>query len=215
MLKRVTREKSPAFAYNSGNIRLSYCYHGRHDLKKFDDYSGDLIHNLRPTDFSHEALEKLITTYARLYMAMDGFWYLTVMERSGNDEAAACDIKVWDKLASYEMKHLKRAFNIEGDQVLTLLKCFQLTPWAWNLKTEFEIFNNNHGIMKVLHCPTVDVLEREGKGREDSQCNIIEVSINQAYARAINPGIKVTRLTSPPRKNKVDPYCTWEFKLES
>lgn len=183
-------------------------------MKKLDDYSGGLIHNLKPADFTHEALEKLINTYARLYKALDGFWYLAVMDKHGNEEAMNHDIQVWEKLAAYEINKISRAFNITGNNVESLMKAFQLTPWAWNIKSEYEMISPNHCIWKVRHCPTVDALEREGKGREDEQCNNIEVRINEAYARAVNPDMKVTRLTTPPRKNKTDYYCTWEFKLE-
>jgi len=182
-------------------------------LKKLDDYSGEFNHNLKPTDFSHEALEKLINTYSRLYKALDGFWYLAVMDRSSNDEALECDIVVWEKLAVYEMDKITKAFNITGKDVEALMKAFQLTPWAWNIKSEFEIISRDHCIWKVIHCPTVNALELEGNGRENDICNNVEVRINQAYASFFNPDIRVTRLTTPPRKNKDDYYCTWEFKL--
>jgi hypothetical protein len=182
-------------------------------LEKLDDYSGSFNQDLKPTDFSHAALEKLIKTYASLYKALDGFWYLAVMERSGDKEALDLDIAVWEKLAGYEIKKITKAFNITGRDVESLMKAFQLTPWAWNLKSEFELIDKNCCIWKVRHCPTVDALEREGRGREDEQCNNIEVRINEAYAKGFNPDIKVTRLTTPPRKNKSDYYCTWEFKI--
>ncbi len=182
-------------------------------MKKLDDYSGDFNADLNPGDFSHEALEKLIRTYAQLYKALDGFWYLAVMDRSGNDEALACDIAVWERLCASELGRITKAFNITGRDVESLMKAFQLTPWAWNIKSEFEMVSKNHCIWKVLHCPTVNALEREGKGRENDICNNVEVRINQAYATYFNPDIKVTRLTTPPRKSKDDYYCSWEFKL--
>jgi len=30
-------------------------------------------------------------------LRIDGYWYLTVMNKWGNDEAFDCDIKVWEK----------------------------------------------------------------------------------------------------------------------
>ncbi len=61
-------------------------------MSKLDDYSGEFKPDLKPSDFSYEALEKLIKTYGQLYKALDGFWYLALMEKSGNDEALACDM---------------------------------------------------------------------------------------------------------------------------
>jgi hypothetical protein len=182
-------------------------------LHKLDDYSGDFNPDLKPSDFSHAALEKLIRTYAQLYKALDGFWYLKVMDRSGNDEALTCDIAVWEKLGLYEMEKISRAFNITGKDVKSVMKAFQLTPWAWNIRSEFEVLSDNHVIWKVNHCPTVNALEREGTGRENDICNNVEVRLNQLYASFFNPDIKVTCLKTPPRTGKDDYYCRWEFKL--
>lgn len=182
-------------------------------MPQLEDYSGEFKPTLRPRDFSHEALEKLITTYAQLYKALDGFWYLTVMNRSGNDEALTCDIAVWEKLCLYEMEKITRAFNITGKDVQSLMKAFQLSPWSWNIKYEFEIMGDNHIIWKVNHCPTVNALEREGKGRENDICNNVEVRLNQLYASFFSPDIIVTCLKTPPRKDKDDCYCRWEFKM--
>ena len=73
-------------------------------MSKLEDYSGEFNPNLKPSDFSYDALEKLIKTYGQLYKALDGFWYLTLMDRSGNDEALTCDIAVWEKLCRYRWK---------------------------------------------------------------------------------------------------------------
>ncbi len=66
-------------------------------MAHLDDYSGDFVPGLRAQDFSHEMLARLLKTYARLCMAVDGFWYLAVKDTAGNDAALACDIAVWQK----------------------------------------------------------------------------------------------------------------------
>ncbi len=182
-------------------------------MKKLDDYSGDFNPDLKPSDFSYEALEKLIKIYAQLYKALDGFWYLALMEKRGNDEALACDILVWEKLCLYEMKKISEGFNIKGTDVKSAMKAFQLSPWAWNIRSEFKVIDDNHVIWKVLHCPTVKALEREGRGRENDICNNVEIRLNRLYASYFNPDIQVTCLKTPPRENENDFYCSWEFKL--
>ena len=182
-------------------------------MKKLDDYSGDFKPDLKPSDFSSEALEKLIKIYAQLYKALDGFWYLALMERSGNDEALTCDILVWEKLCLYEMSKITKGLNIVGNDVKSMMKAFQLSPWAWNIKSNFEIINDNHVIWTVLHCPTVNALEREGRGRENDICNNVEPRLNRLYASFFNKDIQVNCLKTPPRESDKDYYCRWEFKL--
>lgn len=183
-------------------------------MSKLNDYSGEFKPDLKLSDLSGEALENLIRVYAKLYKALDGFWYLNVMDRHGNDEAMECDILVWERLASYEMDKIQKAFNITGGPLVRMMKAFQLSPWAWNLKSDFEMINEKHVIWRVLHCPTVAALERENKGREQSQCNYIEVKVNDAYAHYFDSRIKVNCLKAPPRQSKDDYFCRWEFKLE-
>jgi hypothetical protein len=56
-------------------------------LKKLEDYSGDFIPNLKPSDLAPDAIDRLVKVYGQLYKAMDGFWYLSAMDRFGNEEA--------------------------------------------------------------------------------------------------------------------------------
>jgi hypothetical protein len=183
-------------------------------LTKMDDYSGAFNPHLKPSDLSYEALDKLVRVYAQLYKALDGFWYLNVMDKHGNDEALQCDIQVWERLCKYEMDKITKAFNITGNNVMAMMKGFQLSPWSWNIKSEYELVNENHVIWKVTDCPTVRAMERENNGREQAQCNIVETRLNDAYAAYFNPKMKVACIKTPPRESKDDYFCKWEFKIE-
>lgn len=182
-------------------------------MAKIADYSGEFNPDLKLGDLSPEAFEKMVKTYAELYKALDGFWYLAVMNHRGNNEALDYDIQVWEKLCYYEMKKITRQFNIQGKDIKSFLKAFQLTPWAWNLKSKFELISDNHCIWTVTSCPTVDALEKEDRGRENDICNNVEIRILKRYASYFNPDIKVTCLKTPPRENKNDIYCKWDMKL--
>ena len=61
-------------------------------MEKLDDYSGRLLPNLKLSDFSADTLAGLSELYCKLYIAVDGFWYLTIKERINNKEALASDI---------------------------------------------------------------------------------------------------------------------------
>jgi len=183
-------------------------------LKELTDYSGEVFPEIDFHSFSKDMLIELLRMYGRLYKALDGFWYLSVMERSGNDEALANDFQVWEKLSKYEARHLTRLMKIGGNGPAELIKTLQVCPWFWNGKYRVEMKGKNCAEFIVLDCPTLTALEQEGKGRENQICNEMEPRFMNDYASYFSPNMKVTCLKSPPRKNKDGPCCHWEFKLE-
>ena len=42
------------------------------------DYSGQLNPNIKVEDFSKDVLVKMVKMYGKLYLAVDGSWYLSV-----------------------------------------------------------------------------------------------------------------------------------------
>ncbi len=182
-------------------------------VNKLGDYSGEFKPNLEPGDFARDSLIDLINLYSRLYMGLDGFWYLSIKEKASNRDAVACDILTWQRASKYEMSRITRQFNIQGKDVIALMKALQLTPWYWTVRTRIDIENPNRALLTITHCPTVDALEKEGEGRENQICQIVEPEIFNAYCRYFSPDMKALCLKAPPRQSKDDIYCQWEFKL--
>jgi hypothetical protein len=56
-------------------------------VKELNNYDGEFDPSLRLENFSKETLVKLLGVYAKLYQALDGFWYLSVKDRVNNEEA--------------------------------------------------------------------------------------------------------------------------------
>ncbi len=181
---------------------------------ELNDYSGEYDPNFSQDKFSKKVLLRLLKAYAEYILRIDGFWYLTVMNRWGNDVAVDCDIEVWERAKLFELKALTEAYNIHGDDVVTFMKYLQLNPWVNLSKYEMEIFNDNHAILTHHTCPTLFAIEKEGKGREIRQCGEIGPKFFQTMAHYFNPAIQVTALKLPPRQSKDDICCKWEFKLE-
>ena len=183
-------------------------------MKKLNDYSGEFLPDLKPEDFSHDTLAELLRVYSQLYIAMDGFWYLAVMERSGNEEALACDLLAWEKVCKYEMAKVTKYLNIQGNDVIALMKAMQIAPWFHKIKCEVDIKDSNNATMTVTHCPTLEALEKEGGGRESQICGIVEPKVMKGYASFFNPRIEPRPIKLPPRKSKDGICCQWEFTLE-
>ncbi len=180
-------------------------------MEKLSDYSGEFIPDLKLSDFSHGTLAQLLKLYAKLYIAMDGIWYLTVKERLGDTEALACDIEVWERNCRYEMARIRRQLRIRGNDIVALMKAFQLCPWCLMMEFDIKIKSQNSAVYTVTYCPTLDALEQEGRGREEEICKLVEPRIMKAYASSFDPDIEVKCLKSPPRKSKDDICCQWEF----
>ena len=182
-------------------------------MEKLTDYSGRLINDLDLDNFSRESLLDLLRLYSKIYMGVDGFWYLTVMEKYGNDEALDCDVKVWEQAARYEMKNVSRQMNIQGNDAEAFMKALQLSPWYWTVKAQIEVADPQNAILTITNCPTLNALEKENGGRENQICKIVEPKIFKAYAAYFNPDVEVTCLKAPPRDNPADIACKWHFKM--
>ena len=180
-------------------------------LKELKDYDGEFQPSLRLEDLSHETLVKLLTIYSQLYIGMDGFWYLAVQERSGDKEALACDFRAWERATRYEMKKITEGLDIRGNDVAAFMKALQLTPWCQKMEYKIDIADANNATLTVTYCPTLDALEKEGKGREVETCTVVEPWAMKQYASFFNPAIEVKCLAAPPREKKDGICCQWAF----
>ncbi|HEX77813.1 MAG TPA: L-2-amino-thiazoline-4-carboxylic acid hydrolase [Dehalococcoidia bacterium] len=179
-----------------------------------DHGNNGIVAGLRPEKLPQPLLIDLLKTYCRLYYAMDGFWYLSVRNRFGDDSAVELDLWVWRKQAKYEMDHLTRLLGIQGDDVASFMKAFGASPWFINLEYDVELDGKDRAVFSVTRCPTLEALEKEGNGRESRHCQTVEPAIFKFYADYFNPAIEVRGLVVPPRKNRTGLCCKWEFKLE-
>ena len=178
------------------------------------DYSGQFDPEFSHDKLSRETLLKLLKAYNEYMLRIDGFWYLTVMDKWGNDEAFDCDVSVWEKAQPYEVKLISDLLNVRGDDVATVMKYIQVSPWMWIYTYEMELKTPNHAVLTITHCPTLLSLEKEGTGREKPICQELEPKMMGAIAHHFNPSIKVTGLKVPPRTDYSDCCCQWEFKLD-
>jgi hypothetical protein len=182
-------------------------------LRERTDYSGEFDPGLSFGDFSKETLVKVLGVYAKLYQTVDGLWYTSVKERSGNEEAVACDFRVWQKQTPYEMARLCRALKIERDGVSGLMKALQLGPWCFTHELGFEIKDRNAAILTVSYCPTLEAIEREGNGRESRICGHVDLEAKKRLARFFHPEMTVRPLRLPPRQDRDGLCCQWEFRV--
>ena len=183
-------------------------------MRDLKDYSGQFVPDIKLSNFSQGALLRLASLYSRLYIALDGFWYIGVMERMGNEEALACDLRAWERGIGYEMRKMTEMLNIRGNDVAALMKYFQVAPWFQQMKYEIELANAKAGTITFTYCPTLEALEKEGKGRHAQICSIVEPEQFRQCASFFNPEMRVKCLTPLPREKNEDVPCIWRFWLD-
>ncbi len=176
-----------------------------------EDYSGPFRADIRWEDFPKEKLVEFLNLYSNLFLAVDGFWYLSVKDRFDDRTAIACDLWVWEKFIRYELKRITSALKITGDDVEALFKAFQFSVWGGNVRSHLHLQDKNRGSFRVEHCPTLEALKREGQGRDKYFCREVEQPMMEMYTRFFSPGIKVRAVSIPPESEGSGVCCEWEF----
>jgi len=182
--------------------------------KPLYDYSGDFDPSFDYGKLSREGLVGLLAVNSNYIRKLDGHWYLSVMNKCGDDIAYDCDIAVWDKLMRLELKIASEMMNIRGDGVSSVAKYFQVSPWFWTFDYRLDIHDDDRLIVTFVKCPTLLALEKEGSGREGKICRVMEPELFTTIAHHFNPKMQVAALQLPPRKSADDVCCKWEFKVE-
>jgi hypothetical protein len=184
-------------------------------LKERRDYSGEFVPDIGCGDFSKDTLVELLKLCSWIMRAIDGFWYLAIKERRGNEDAFACDLWAGERVIGSVLERLTKLLGIEGKDIPAMMKFLQMDPWLWSHKYKLEVRDTNLGMLTVAHCPTLVALEREGEGREKLICGMACGGLFwRKIADFFNPDIEVNPLKLPPRQGEEKPCCQWEFKLE-
>ena len=163
--------------------------------------------------YSKETLIELIRTYSKLYIALDGFWYLATKGELGNDKALKRDMWVWEKMHKRELDGIIKVLNIQERDMISFLRVVALTPWFHQTEYEVDLKGPNHAILTINHCPTLIALEKEGEGREQEICNVVDVDYFDKFAKRFNANLEFSPINLPPREEKAGFCCQWELKL--
>ena len=185
------------------------------------DNSGPYNPNRKFEDFSKDFLIKLLKAYMSAYTLVDGFWNAEVRNTGKLDEEDIinCEIGVWRSLANSVQPNIAKLTNIQlpVKDVVEALKIWQIQPES-NINpdiylAETDIKSENHVILTIVRCRSLEWLEEHAPERIEPICHRIEVALMKEYCRAAHPYMRCEALKLPPRKNKDDIPCQWEIKL--
>ncbi|MFA5055683.1 MAG: DUF6125 family protein [Dehalococcoidia bacterium] len=179
-----------------------------------NDYSGPFQPDFSHEKLSREALLRILKANSVYLRRLDATWYATVMKKRGNELAFECDAEIWERFINYELDVLCRTLDIRGNDVETVIKAIQSTPWMRMHNRTFELRDKNCAVITYRNCRTLLNLEKEGTHRYRQICHVLEPRLFQLTADYFNPRISVIPLQLPPREKGSDVCCRWEFRLE-
>jgi hypothetical protein len=188
-------------------------------MKELKAYTGDFDPNLRLEDLSKEVLVNLLREYARLGLLLEAQFNSLISQRFGAEAATDINLKARMVVEPIEMGTIKEILGVPGNDVVSMIKTMHWVPdGPLNgdlFQLHYDIKNNNHVIMTITKCKSMEYYERHGdqKGMKNL-CEVLEPPIFNAICQAINPDMKMWPLKLPPRKSKEDICCQWEIKIE-
>jgi len=191
-------------------------------MEKLKDYSGEYKPDLKLQDFTKEALLRLLKSYQVAFVGFMGMWNTVNRERMSPEEAFSLDADVYEKFVSkFALPLVTGAMNIHGDDVVTMLKYFQMAPDGAReglYEFDYDIKSSNHAILTCTRCPSLFYFERKGIQADiHSLCGPggVEERAFIEICNYFNPNMKCRAMRLPPRKSKDDICCQWEFKVEA
>lgn len=190
-------------------------------MSELNDYSGDYRSDITFKDFKKETLLRLLEAYQINFIGYMGMWNTYNRQHMSVEETWDKDATVYEKnVRKFEIPLVCQAMNIEGDDVATMLKYFQMCPdgarpGLYEFST--ELFNNDHAILTFTKCPSLFYFEKKKSdidirwlcgpgGCEDRAFTEI--------CKVFNPKMTCKALKIPPRESGDEICCRWEFKVE-
>jgi hypothetical protein len=150
--------------------------------------------------------------HLRNMWAVDGLYYLFIEEKWGTEEATEIDRKVWEVMGKIEARKIKELFNIEGNDIVSVMKALSYSGWSMDLEDKEIEIQENKGIVRNIRCRVQNT--RLSKGLSEFGCKPVRWGFLKSFAKEFNPNIKVECVVCPPDKHTQDLWCEWEFNLK-
>jgi hypothetical protein len=180
---------------------------GRSERIDVDEYRRSL------EGLSAESLERLFNFYSVAYMFVTNRWYQAVEAQFDAEMAQKLEMRVWVDLgaAEYDLDVGIQGIREKSKSVESLLTGFQFAPGEVGiLNVDFELKNENHGILTHKTCPAIDRFEYYNDARLKHCCDICIYAM-PVSGEMLDEKIRCKPLKLPPRDDADDIACQWEY----
>jgi len=196
---------------DSGFVFLAWLWAKTESRKSYDIDVEDCERQLE--GFEIDTLELIYNFSAIAYMFVTNRWYSAVSARFDPDMAIKLEQLVWVDLeaAEYDLDIGLQGIQEKGRTIESLLKGFQCAPGEVGiLDVDFELVDENHGILTHKACPAVDRFEHYDDRRLQHCCKVCILAMPLS-GEMLDENIACRPLKLPPRRDANDIACQWEY----
>jgi hypothetical protein len=164
------------------------------DTDGMTDYAGEFRRDFVLSDLAHNVLARQCKEFALDVHLLNRACYTSIAERWGEDVLGPLAVEQWRSMAPVTVHRLRKAFDITGDSMSSVLKVLQLNPFLPReyLKLGFELLDETSGRIWIEDCAALQ--EVEARGIISLMTHHPETPGFDAMAKAVNSYVQVAPL---------------------
>jgi hypothetical protein len=171
----------------------------------------------RYASLSRERLATLVPELLLIGQLIDRSGMAWCISNFGREQMLQIAIEEWMGASPIYTKRMQKAFNFEGDDVITIFKGLQLDIGAPPQFMDFRytVHDRWHGEFHLDHCGALLDVEPMGEDYVRGMCHDIEDPTFDATAVATNRRAQIRPIHRPPR-TPADrhPHCAWTVIID-